>query len=142
MAIPRDDYLEAVQRQEHRAWAHRTDPQRRAKLFLRVAEIRNHFLSEGGEDVEPLPDQDAVAPSDPAVFDTEEEIRRDDMLIGAYLSDNPDEQRRPNARGHTHDELLEYWRSSPEGLKWREDERRAMMPRLRELRDRFLAEDS
>ena len=142
MVISRDDYLEAVQRQEHRAWAHQTDPQKSAEMRMRIAQLKNTFLIAGGEDPEPLPDNDAVAPSDPAVFDTEEEIRRDDMLIGAYLSDNPDEQRRSNARGHTHAELLKYWRTSPEGLKWHEYDLREMMPRSREIRDRFLAEGS
>ena len=142
LAIRREHYLAAVERQEHRVWAHRTDPRWPAEMQMRLKDCRNQILVSEGKDPEPLPDPKPVEDPDPAVFDTEEQIRRDDALIEAYLSDNPGELRRSNARGHTHAELLKYWRSSPEGQKYHEEFSREVMPKIIEIRDRILAEGS
>ncbi len=137
LAIPREQYLAAVDRQEHRAWAHRTDPRWTAEMQMRFKVCRNQILASEGKDPEPLPDPEPAEEPDPAVFDTEDQIKRDDALMEAYLSDNPSENRRPNARGHTHAELLKYWRSCPEGKKYHEDFSREMMLKIVEIRDRF-----
>ncbi len=81
-----------------------------------------------------------VKKPDPAVFDSEDQIRRDDAIIGAYLLENPCEQRVPNARGHSHEELLRFWHSSPEGQKWYDCMMRQLKPKMIEIRDRILSE--
>ncbi|MBI1415683.1 MAG: hypothetical protein GC146_00520 [Limimaricola sp.] len=139
VAVQRDLYLEAVKRQEHRTWAFRTDPRSSADLLLKLRKLKNQILVSEGKDPEPLPDPRSVEEPDPAVFDTVEQIRRDDALIAAYLAENPDEHRLPSARGHSHEELLKYWRESPEGRKYREHFARALAPKLAEIRSRVLS---
>lgn len=142
LAIPREKYLAAVDRQERRAWAYKTDPRRSFDLLTRIMEIKNKYLVADGKEPEPLPDSERVEAPDPAVFDTEEEIKRDEAIIETYLLDTPDERRRPNARGHTHQELLSSWRESPEGKRWQESFSRDLRPKIIEIRDRILAEGS
>ena len=93
-----------------------------------------------GKVPDPLPEPKPIGEPDPAVFDTEDQIRKDDAIIEAYLSDNPGERRLPNARGHDHAELLKFWHSSPEGQKWHEYFDCVMKPKIIAIRDRILAE--
>ncbi|WP_170480638.1 hypothetical protein [Ruegeria arenilitoris] len=140
MAIPRERYIAAVERHEHRAWAYRTDPRWHAEMRTNLIKAKNHILISEGKVPDPLPEPESIEEPDPAVFDTEDQIRKDDALIEAYLSDTPDERRLPNARGHNHAELLKYWHSSPEGKKWHEHLDRELKPKLTAIRDRILAE--
>jgi hypothetical protein len=139
LAIPREFYIAAVQRQEERAWAYMTDPRRSVKLKRAFHDLRNKLLAEDGKAPEPMPEEPEVkqAPH-PAVFDENEDISRDDALIAAYLADHPNETRRPNARGSTHEELLKYWHTCPEGRRHHEAVSRYLRPRMLELRDRLL----
>ncbi len=142
LAIPREKYLAAVERHEHRAWAHRTDPRWYAEMRVDLIKAKNQILIAEGNVPEPLPELEPVEEPDPAVFDTDDQIRKDDAIIGAYLSDNPAERRLPSVRGHNHSELLKYWHSSPEGKKWHEHFDRIMKPKIIAIRDRILAEGS
>ena len=140
LAIPREQYLAAVKRQEHRAWANWTDPRRDVEMRTLLAMAKNQILVSQGKDPEPLPNPEPVDDPNPTVFDTKDQITRDDALIEAYLTDNPGERRRSDARGHTQDELLVYWHSSPEGLGWHEQIMRILKPKMSEFRDHILAE--
>ena len=110
LAIPRDRYLEAVKRQEERAWAKWTDPTWHNEFRSRLQAIKEEY------EINPSPMRAPIEPH-AALYDTEDEIRRDEEVIEAYLSDHPREARRPMARGYTHQELLDFWKSTPEGRR-------------------------
>ena len=127
LAIPRERYLEAVKRQEERAWAKWTDPTWCNEFGSRLQAIKEKY----GIETSPTP-----APIEPhaALYDTGDEIRRDERVIEAYLSDHPREVRRPKARGYTHQELLDFWKSTPEGrrnVEQHEQELSAVIARLK-----------
>ncbi len=142
LAIPREQYIAAVERQERRASAYRTDPRWHAEMRTNLVKAKNQILISEGKLPDPLPEPEPIEDPDPSVFDTEDQIMKDDAIIEAYLSDNPSERRLPNARGHNHAELLKYWHSSSEGQKWHEHFDRVMKPKLITIRDRILAEGS
>ncbi len=138
LAIPRHEYLAAVERHERRAWAERTDPARDVKLreaFAAVHANLERTSEEHAKRVRPMPPS---REPDPALFDSEADIQRDDVLIGAYLSDHPTEHRRPMARGNTHAELLDYWEASTEGRRYLESYDRQFEAALRRLKAKYL----
>ena len=118
LAIPRHLYLEAVKRQEDRAGAKLRDPAYDAELREAYRKIHERLSDEGGSDPKNQSNLPKVRDPEPALFDGEEEIQKDDKLIAAYLADNPTEKRKPMARGYTHDELLEYWENSSDGQRY------------------------
>ncbi|WP_316652419.1 hypothetical protein [Ovoidimarina sediminis] len=99
-----------MKRQEERAWAKWTDPTWGNEFRSRLQAIKEEY------EINPSPMRAPIEPL-AALYDTEDEIRRDEEIIEAYLSDHPREARRPMARGNTHDELLNFWKSTPEGRR-------------------------
>ena len=141
LVISRNVYIEAVERQEHRAFAHRTDPRRRAEFRRELSKIKNRCLAESRQEPEPTRTVENIGEPDPAVYDTPEQIQQDEALIAFYLADTPDEPRRPNARGNTHEELLRYWLSSKEARMWQKETYEILKPRMDEIKKRILSVD-
>ena len=131
LAIPRERYLEAVKRQEERAWAKWTDPTWDNEFRSRLQAIKEEYE----DDPSPM-----LAPIEPlaALYDTEDEIRRDEEVIEAYLSDHPREVRRPLARGYTHQELLNFWKSTPEGRRQVHQHEQELSAAITRLKAKFL----
>ncbi len=117
LAIPRDMYLAAVERQEARAWAKWTDPSKDTEFREELQAIYDRLSTEGVPNIGDRPRFTPVRDPDPALFNGEEEIRKDDMIIATYLTDNPAERKKPMARGTTHDQLLEFWKNSADGRR-------------------------
>lgn len=140
LAVPRELYLAAVERQEHRVWARRTDPRRDAEMQMLLNKVKNQLLLAEGKEPDQFVEPEPVGKPDPAVFDTEDQISSDDALIQAYISDNPDEHRLPNARGRNHAELLKFWHSSLEGQRYHVHLSRELKPKLEEFRVRILSD--
>ncbi|WP_170605798.1 hypothetical protein [Ruegeria arenilitoris] len=118
LAIPRDLYLAAVERQEARALAKWTDPSKDTEFREELQAICDRLSAEGVPHMGDRPRFPPVRDPDPALFDGEEEIQKDDMIITIYLTDNPAERKKPMARGSTHDELLEFWKNSADGRRF------------------------
>lgn len=138
LAIPRPQYLDAVKRQEGRAWAKWTDPAWDVEMNKRFRAARKWLAEEHCVEVADPTWLPTVREADPALFDTEEEIRKDDKVITAYLFDNPTEARRPMARGTTHGELLDYWKTSSEGHRYFEQRDRQISEATKKLKAKYL----
>jgi hypothetical protein len=133
-------YLAAVDRQEARAWAKWTDPAKDAELTEKLKAVRDWLISEMGAELGPAPDIPAERDPDPALFDTAEDIRRDDRIITMFLSDNPTEPRKPMARGTTHDELLEFWKKSSDGRNYFEQRDRQISKAVERAKAKVLGD--
>ena len=138
--IPRHRYLEAVKRQKDRAWAKSRDPATDIFAWTRPPAVIEQSSSEEGTDPKIYSNLPKVRDPDPALFDSEEEIQRDDKLIGVYLSDNPTEKRKPMARGHTHEELLEYWKNSRDGRRYFEWRKKIITEAIEEVSAKYLGD--
>ena len=130
LVIPRELYLAAVERQEARAWAKWTDPTWFNEMRPKFQLIRKKYGI--------TTDEPPAREPDPALFDTVEDIRRDDGIIDAYLVDNPKEYQMPMARGTTHDELLVFWKSSSEGRRHIEQYERRITEATERLKTKYI----
>lgn len=142
LAIPRQSYLEAVKRQEGRAWAKFTDPRPTQELLKKVRLLREKLSGCAGENGNNYATASHGRDPDPALFDKEEKIRRDEKLISFYLADNPLEQRRPRARGLTHQQLLDYWKGTPEGRGYIERWELEAAASLKKAKAKYLCEQN
>lgn len=134
LEVPRELYLAAVDRQEDRAWATWCDPRPHMELQKRVDEIRKNVLPHLGEVYEPSKEPQPH----PSLFDSKEDIARDEVLISVYLKANPMERRRPMARGKSHEELFDYWKKSPFGSERIRREQELMNAAVDEIRAKYL----
>ena len=127
LSIPRNLYLASVKRQEDRAWAKWTDPTPYNEIRPKLLAIKKTL---GIMSVTP-----SLHEPDPALLEPNEDIQRDEAIIDAFLTDNPNERRRPMARGKSHADLLHYWKSTKEGRRHVEQYEQ----RLAETNKRLLA---
>ena len=134
LAIPRNMYLAAMERQEARAWAKWTDPAKDIEIRKKFEALRIQFAEEYGQDEGDKPLLPPVSDPDPALFDSEEDILKDDKIIAAYLADNPTEPKKPMARGITHYELLEFWKNSVDGRRYFQQRDRAISQAIEEAK--------